>query len=189
MVNIFWSYLFIGTLITLFVHWEPWRPLYFYTQAVVQIHFLLIMIETHERWSFGPKEILTNTLRKSFHLPQGKHMRLTPHSFRSGGATLAFKLGINPLIIQKMGNWKSFCFTGYVHVDDLALNDSAMLLARRAASIWIQARWLAVWRHNSHSWGVLPDGFLVVITLEVQIFTQTAWSIFCSVTTSTLTSS
>jgi hypothetical protein len=36
------------------------------------------------------------------------------HSFRRGGATLAHRLGIDPLLIKRMGDWSSDAYMDYI---------------------------------------------------------------------------
>ena len=40
---------------------------------------------------------------------------LNTHSFRIGGASAAAQAGVPPLVIQKLGRWKSNCFLRYIH--------------------------------------------------------------------------
>ena len=40
------------------------------------------------------------------------------HSFRRGGCSYAFKLGLSPLLIKLRGDWKSNAFERYVNIED-----------------------------------------------------------------------
>lgn len=42
------------------------------------------------------------------------HDLYSTHSFRRGGATLAFKAGVNPQLIKAQGDWASDCYLKYV---------------------------------------------------------------------------
>ena len=42
---------------------------------------------------------------------------LDTHSFRIGGASLAAQSGVPPLLIQKLGRWRSDAFLRYIHFD------------------------------------------------------------------------
>ena len=42
----------------------------------------------------------------------------TGHSFRRGGATLLYKLGVSILQIQASGDWSSQCFARYLYVSE-----------------------------------------------------------------------
>ena len=39
--------------------------------------------------------------------------KIQSHSLRSGGATAYLAAGIDPYIVQRMGRWRSFCWTNY----------------------------------------------------------------------------
>jgi integrase len=41
----------------------------------------------------------------------------TGHSFRRGGATYAFRIGISGEVIQLMGDWKSDAYKRYIEFD------------------------------------------------------------------------
>jgi integrase len=51
------------------------------------------------------------------------------HSLRSGGATAYYQTGTDPLTIQKMGRWSSFCFTTYTWATTSHLQQAAARLA------------------------------------------------------------
>ena len=40
------------------------------------------------------------------------------HSFRRGGCTFSFKLGVSPTLIKLRGDWKSNAFERYISIDD-----------------------------------------------------------------------
>jgi hypothetical protein len=42
------------------------------------------------------------------------HTRYSGHSFRRGGATFAFRLGVDPLLIKRMGDWLSDAYMRYI---------------------------------------------------------------------------
>jgi len=42
------------------------------------------------------------------------HSQYSGHSFRRGGATFAHRLGVDPLLIKRMGDWRSDAYMGYV---------------------------------------------------------------------------
>ena len=42
------------------------------------------------------------------------HSKYSGHSFRRGGATFAHRLGVDPLLIKRMGDWQTDAYMGYV---------------------------------------------------------------------------
>jgi hypothetical protein len=40
--------------------------------------------------------------------------RYSGHSFRRGGATFAHRLGVDPLLIKHMGDWRSDAYMRYI---------------------------------------------------------------------------
>ena len=51
------------------------------------------------------------------------------HSFRRGGATYALRVGVSPVLIKLMGDWRSECFYDYCSVDEELREVAADLLA------------------------------------------------------------
>ena len=59
-----------------------------------------------------------NNYLKSLILKIGLDPNLwSDHSFRRGGASLLYRLGIDPLTIQACGDWSSDCFLRYLEVN------------------------------------------------------------------------
>ena len=52
------------------------------------------------------------------------NQNVNTHSFRIGGASLAAQSGISPLLIMKMGRWKSSAFLRYIHYEENELRDA-----------------------------------------------------------------
>jgi len=42
--------------------------------------------------------------------------QLSGHSFRSGGATLAFQAQIPAELIKRLGDWQSDAYRSYIHI-------------------------------------------------------------------------
>ena len=55
--------------------------------------------------------------------------RYGTHSFRRGGATYALRVGVSPVLIKLMGDWRSECFYDYCSVDEELREVAADLLA------------------------------------------------------------
>ena len=51
------------------------------------------------------------------------------HSFRRGGCTYAFSLGVSPLLIKLRGDWRSNAYERYVNVTDGQQKDFAQVLS------------------------------------------------------------
>ena len=58
--------------------------------------------------------LLVETLRRCLYEIGIDHSRYSGHNFRRGGATFAFRLGEDPLLIKRMGDWMSDAYTGYI---------------------------------------------------------------------------
>lgn len=64
------------------------------------------------------------------------------HSFRRGGATLAFQCGVPDVLIQRQGDWASLCYREYITISvDQSLLATRSMLQRlddpvRGASVW-----------------------------------------------------
>lgn len=56
--------------------------------------------------------------------------RYSGHSFRRGGCTYAFSLGLSPTLIKLRGDWKSNAYERYVHVDNNCQIKMAQLLGQ-----------------------------------------------------------
>jgi hypothetical protein len=54
------------------------------------------------------------TLRRCLHEIGIDHTKYSGHSFRRGGATFAFRMGMDPLLIKRMGDWMSDAYMGYI---------------------------------------------------------------------------
>ena len=59
------------------------------------------------------------------------NMSLDTHSFRIGGASLAAQSGIPPLLMQKMGRWRSTAFLRYIYFDDDSLREAQRRMVAR----------------------------------------------------------
>ena len=58
--------------------------------------------------------MFVETLRRCLYEIGIDHTRYSGHSFRRGGATFAFRLGMDPLLIKRMGDWMSDAYMGYI---------------------------------------------------------------------------
>ena len=58
------------------------------------------------------EELHLETVKESSVLPQ--RLKLTPHSFRAGGATALLMSGVDHTVVMTLGRWKSNAFTRYV---------------------------------------------------------------------------
>lgn len=56
----------------------------------------------------------------------------SPHSFRRGGATLAFECQVDPLLIKSQGDWQSDAYLEYI---DLSLDHRVMLTNSLASAV------------------------------------------------------
>lgn len=65
------------------------------------------------RFRFVLKSVLT--------LSGHSHLRITPHSFRIGGATYAATLGLSPTHIKSIGRWSSSAADRYVRIQSFSL--------------------------------------------------------------------
>jgi hypothetical protein len=61
-------------------------------------------------------------------------MEISGHSFRRGGATLAFAMGMSPVNIKLRGDWASNAFEKYVYVSPDSALFSARLLTQAVVS-------------------------------------------------------
>ena len=52
------------------------------------------------------------------------------HSFRKGGCTYGFQLGLSPVILRQRGDWKSNAIFRYINISEEQLLNSAKVLAR-----------------------------------------------------------
>ena len=58
------------------------------------------------------KNFILKTVKESSVLPP--RLKLTPHSFRAGGATALLMSGVDHTVVMTLGRWKSNAFTRYV---------------------------------------------------------------------------
>jgi hypothetical protein len=94
-------------------------PMFNYVSNGVEIRL------THEKF--------IKRLRKGLTRAGLNPLEISGHSFRRGGATLAFKVGMSAIDIKLRGDWASNAFENYVFVSPATALHSAQLLANAAA--------------------------------------------------------
>lgn len=52
------------------------------------------------------------------------------HSFRKGGCTHGFQLGLSPVVLRQRGDWKSDCIFRYINLSNEQLHEAASVLIR-----------------------------------------------------------
>ena len=64
--------------------------------------------------------------------------QVSGHSFRSGGATLAFQAQIPAELIKRLGHWESGAYRSYIHIP---VKDRMHAVQRLASCVWIFPAW------------------------------------------------
>lgn len=72
---------------------------------------------------------IVDVVRKS--VPADQSASYACHSFRRGGATYMFSIGMSTEMIRLMGDWKSECFRKYIFVDTAAITRKAVVCMQR----------------------------------------------------------
>ena len=62
-------------------------------------------------------------------------MQYSGHSFRRGGCSYAFGLGISPSLIKLRGDWKSNAYERYVHISQVQQKMFAQLMSKSITSV------------------------------------------------------
>ncbi|XP_078509688.1 integrase/recombinase xerD homolog [Lissotriton helveticus] len=75
--------------------------------------YLLIHVDRSPLTRYQMEEIMIACLSRAGLLDKGK--KFSSHSFRIGAATAAFKAGMQPESVQKVGRWQSLCYKKYIH--------------------------------------------------------------------------
>ena len=107
-------------------------------RAIMQM--LQIHIPNRDDFFFSYKDVHSNKVIFWFQNTFAKYLTtsclaagistdISAHSLRRGGASLAFKAGVSPLLIQAMGDWRTNCFKRYVFLEDQQISEGAMMMA------------------------------------------------------------
>ena len=75
--------------------------------------------------SFLTRNKLSSLIKNCF-----PNLSLDTHSLRIGGATLAAQSGVSPLLIKKMGRWRSNTFMRYIRYNEKDLRTAKVSMAR-----------------------------------------------------------
>jgi hypothetical protein len=76
------------------------------------------------------------------------------HSFRRGGATWAFQMGVPEILVQRLGDWLSACYTEYIVLSrEQALQATRLMLQGMDMS-------RTEWQARTMPAGVQPDEHL-----------------------------
>ena len=77
--------------------------------------------------TYGKFDSMLQSLAAAMNLDPSQ---LSGHSFRSGGATLAFQVQIPAELIKRLGDWQSDAYRSYIHIPV----EDRMLAVRQLAS-------------------------------------------------------
>ena len=71
-----------------------------------------------------PYKHIVEAVRKA--VPSSQVNSYATHSFRRGGASFMYKIGMSVESIRLMGDWKSSCYQRYIHVDSAELSHKSV---------------------------------------------------------------
>lgn len=113
---------------------DPFTALYVYlgvTRSRPATEWLFGRLDGKGRWRPMTDEWMMKRVRELLaqSCPGIDTSRYGTHSFRRGGATYALRVGVSPVLIKMMGDWKSECFYEYCSVDEELREVAADLLA------------------------------------------------------------
>jgi hypothetical protein len=80
------------------------------------------------------KDIITRTLDATW--ARGKFKKITGHSFRVGGASLRFAIGVKPKEICALGRWTSNCYKLYIRPYSEEEADKAVACIKQLDDCW-----------------------------------------------------
>jgi hypothetical protein len=76
----------------------------------------------------SPSRMFPATSRRTFSAWLKKHLHLTGHSFRRGGAQFYWDLGVAPDVIKRKGRWRSEAWRLYIVTDQRDISEISKLL-------------------------------------------------------------